>query len=58
MHFTDFSLLLNTISSLLTSGLKVVTQTLKDQIKIKKKKNKIFPFQMEQQMGLLALLRV
>lgn len=50
---------LNTFSSLLASGLMAVTQTLKDQIKIKKKKkSKIFLFQMEKQMGLLALQRI
>lgn len=53
------SLPLNTLPALWASGLKAATQTLEDQIKIeKKKKSKIFPFQMEEQMGLLALARI
>lgn len=49
---------LNIFSSLLASGLCVLTQTPKDQIKTKKKRAKIFPFQMEEQMELLALQRI
>lgn len=52
---------LHTFSSLLASGLRALSQTPKDQIKMKKqqqKRAKIFPFQMEEQMELLARQRI